>query len=269
MSDKSPPCIFCNNESGSEEHLWAAWMHRRVKLGPVRAQKGTAPNIIDEDPEQTINTVCHTCNNTWMSRLEEKNIPAIGDMLDNKPTSIDRGRQRLLNEWAVKTAMIMDSIKPNIGNESFYTREERTSMRESGMIPAKTQIWIGALTEQHLGAFGTDFTIVGGDGKTRVGTGIANTIAVSHFVVQVVTTHILPKYGALQFPNPTPKSGDWENMLIGVYPKAVKTVEWPPKIYFTNGGPRGIAYLMDRWRPVGGKVGKITNEGAMLLDSGE
>jgi len=36
-----PPCIFCNNESGSEEHLWAAWMHRLLKFGPIRVQEGT------------------------------------------------------------------------------------------------------------------------------------------------------------------------------------------------------------------------------------
>jgi hypothetical protein len=106
-----PLCIFCDNESGSEEHVWGAWIHRRVKFGPIRMQEGTGPELIDDDPERTINTVCHTCNNTWMSRLEEKNIPVIGNMLENKPTVIDAGRQRLLMEWAVKTAIVMDSIK--------------------------------------------------------------------------------------------------------------------------------------------------------------
>ncbi len=94
-----PPCIFCNNESGSEEHLWAAWMHRLLKFGPIRVQEGTGPETIDPDPEKTINTVCHTCNNTWMSQLEEKNIPSLRPMLQNQPTMIDPGRQRLLTEW--------------------------------------------------------------------------------------------------------------------------------------------------------------------------
>src|SRR5260370_3155867 len=170
-----PLCIFCDNESGSEEHLWGAWIHRRVKFGPIRMQEGTGPELIDDDPERTINTVCHTCNNTWMSRLEEKNIPAVGDMLENKPTVIDAGRQRLLMEWAVKTAIVMDSIKDRHGDEKFYTRDECVAMRLSQEIPKGSRMWIGALTESHLGAFGTDFTILGTD-RTRIGTGIANTI---------------------------------------------------------------------------------------------
>jgi len=35
-----------------------------------------------------------------------------------------------------------------------------------------------------------------------------------------------------------------------------KKIDWPPKISFTNGGPRGIAYLMNRWR-MGQKVEKV------------
>ena len=139
-----PPCIFCNSESGSEEHLWAAWMHRLLKFGPIRVQQGTGPETIDSDPEKTINTVCHTCNNTWMSQLEEKNIPSLRPMLQNQHTIIDLGRQRLLMEWGVKTAMVQDSIKPGIGNEKFYTVAERLDMRLTRKIPERTRIWIGA-----------------------------------------------------------------------------------------------------------------------------
>ena len=252
-----PVCIFCTNEAGSEEHLWGAWIHRRIKMGPIRAQEGSRPASINDNPEMTIDTVCHTCNNTWMSRLEAKNIPTVGAMLKNEPTAIDPGRQRVLTEWAVKTAMIMDSIKPRNGNENFYTREERVAMRERQELPSRTQIWIGALTEQHLGAFGTDFGIVGGDGETRVGIGISTTVVVGHFIVQVATTHILPQYANLYFPDLTSKPGDWANMLIELYPRSEKKIELPPKICFTNGGPKGIAYLMDRWR-IGVRVDRIT-----------
>jgi hypothetical protein len=254
------PCIFCDNESGSEEHLWAAWIHRRVKLGPIRAQVGTGPALIHNDPEQTINTVCHPCNNGWMSRLEEKNIPSVGDMLENKPTTIDPGRQRLLTEWAVKTAIVWDSIKERQGDEKFYTRGECVNMRLTRQIPERTRIWIGALTEPHLGGFTTDFTILGGDRKTRIGTGAASTIVVGHFAFQAVTTRIHAEYAAYDIPELSPKPGDWANMLIEAYPKKRKKLKWPPKVVFTNGGPLGIAYLMDRWHD-GQKVSKITKDG--------
>ncbi len=252
----NPACIFCDNESGSEEHLWPAWMHRLVKFGPIRVQEGSRPEVIEDDPEKKINTVCRKCNNTWMSQLEGKNIPSLKPMLQNIPITIDPGRQRLLTEWAVKTAMVQDSIKPRIDNENFYTRAERAATRLNHQIPDRTRIWIGALTEVHLGAFGTDFTIVGGDGKTRVGTGIVNTIVAGHFVVQVITERIVPEYAHLDIPAIQPRPGNWDDKLIEIYPKTQKKVEWPPKKPFTNGGSDGIAYLTYRWK-MGEKIEQI------------
>jgi hypothetical protein len=234
-------------------------MHRRKKFGPIRVKEGTEPELVDNNPERTIDTVCHTCNNTWMSRLEEKNIPALGDMLDNKHTAVDEGRQRLLAEWALKTAMVLDSIKSRHGDENFYTRDECRAMRISQEIPKETRIWVGALTEPHLGAFGTDFTILGGD-RARIGTGIANTIVAGHFAVQVVTTHMTPNSVSDGIREVQPNPGDWDNTLIQLRPKAHKTINWPPTIPFTNGGPQSIAFLMQRWRS-GEKVSKVTKDG--------
>lgn len=238
--------------------FWAAWVHRRVKFGPIRTQEVIEPELIDADPERKINTVCHPCNNTWMSRLEEKNIPVVGSMLMNTSTVIDTGRQRLFNEWAVKTAMVMDSIKEHHDYEKFYTRDECFAMRISWQIPKRTRIWIGALAESHLGAFGTDFTIRGGNGA-RIGMGTANTIIIGHFAVQVVTIHTTPEYAAYTLVDVQPKPGDWDNMVIQVEPRVQKQVNWPPKVVFTNGGRLSIALLMDRWRS-GEKVSKITKD---------
>ena len=241
----NPPCIFCDNESGSEEHLWPDWMHRFMKehginLVALRVQEGSEPETIENDLEKTINTVCHTCNNTWMSRIEDKNAPRLKIMLQNIPLTIDPGGMKILTEWAVKTAMVQDSIKPRIGNANFYTREERVAMRERLQIPARTRAWIGALNEFHLGSRGTDFTILANGEKTRIGTGCANTIYTGYFVVQVVTEHIS------------------DLRLIQIYPNAPKKVEWPTDP-FTNGGPNGIGHLLHRWCQ-GEKVSMVTKD---------
>ncbi len=52
----------------------------------------------------------------------------------------------------------------------------------------------------------------------------------------------------------------WDNMVVQLYPKVHKKANWPPKVSFTNGGPLGVAFLMDRWRG-GEKVSKITKDG--------
>jgi hypothetical protein len=191
-----------------------------------------------------------------MSQLEEKNIPSLRPMMQNQPTVLDRGRQRLLTEWAVKTAMVMESIKPRLGNKQFYTEAERVDMRRTRKIPDRTRIWMGALTEAHLGSFGTDLAIFANRGKTRIGTVIASTIVIGHFVIQVATQHTLQQFTAQNIADVQPRVGDWEDMLIELYPKTQKKLNWPPHISFTNGGPHGISYLMHRWR-MGQKVDQV------------
>lgn len=264
-----PPCIFCNNESGSEEHLWPDWVHRFIKANSIqlrglRVQEGTGPETIQDDLEITINTVCHTCNNTWMSRVEDKNRPRFLLMLQNKPITVDPGGMKIVAEWAVLRAIMQDSKKPSLGNDNFYTREERTAMRERLEIPARTRVWFGALDGFHLGSHGTDFTIEAvqtDGGKLRIGTGCANTIYMGYLIAQVVTEHLYPQYEAFGIAEVQPPPGISDSRLVQIYPKKreLKKFDWPTTP-FTNGGPNGVGYLLHRWRQ-GEKVSIVTKDG--------
>ena len=44
------------------------------------------------------------------------------------------------------------------------------------------------------------------------------------------------------------KGDDWDNKMTQIWPIQQSVVQWPPKVTITNGGPNGIAYLLDRWR---------------------
>ena len=248
-------CIFCDNRAGSLEHLWAAWMHRLIKFGPIRVQEGTRPEVIEEDPERTIGTVCSDCNNKWMSTLENSNKPALESMILNKPTMVDPGRLLRLIERGVKTAMVFDSTRLERQEDKFYRRVSCEAFKASRRVPARTRIWIGALCQPHLGLFGSDLSISSTDGRTQVGTASALTVIVGHFVMQVVTEHIFPQHVADYKDEVQPIPGISDHSLIQIYPKTPKKVSWPPTP-FTNGGPNGIGYLMARWK--GGKrVGLI------------
>ncbi len=61
--------------------------------------------------------------------------------------------------------------------------------------------------------------IFGGDHKTRIGTGIATTIIVGHFTIQVVTEGVLQEFAAQTIPDIQPRAGGWNNALIELYPK--------------------------------------------------
>ena len=189
-----------------------------------------------------------------MSDLEAENIPIIGSMLQDISTPLDGAQQKSVAAWSVKTAMVSDSMKGRNAPNRFYDRDECVNIRLTLQIPERTRIWIGRVDGMHLGDFGTDFTILSQD-KKRIGIGSVATIVAGHFITQVVTLHSVPEYkGHIEISR---KLGDWDNMLIPIWPIAKPTVQWPPKVSFTNGGPHGVAYLMDRWR-MGGQTDVIT-----------
>lgn len=240
-------CIFCDKEAGSKEHLWPAWMHRLFTFNSINTQEGNGPVVLAQHAEITINTVCHICNNGWMSQLEQKNVARLKPMLLNTPITLDQGGLKLLAKWTVKTAMVADSIKPRNNNEQFFTREERVAMRENGTIPKETKIWIGALTESHIGCHGTDFTIMINGGKKRIGTGSVCTIYAGHFVVQSVTQHVIRSYLIDHDFMVSPPPGICDARLVEVHPSSSTKVDWPPTP-FTDYGLTSIGNLMDRWR---------------------
>src|ERR1700756_463352 len=44
-------CLFCDNQSGSKEHLWPKWIHERKHFGPLRIQRGSSEKRIIPHPE--------------------------------------------------------------------------------------------------------------------------------------------------------------------------------------------------------------------------
>ena len=157
-----PPCIFCDHDSGSPEHLWPDWMHNTVKFAPINMQEADGPIITGQDPEQTITTVCHDCNTGWMCLIENKASTRLKPMLLNEPIEIDRGGMKLLTQWAVLRAMVFESIKPKSGNEQFFTREERIAFKANQTVPERTRVWVGACSRIPTSAITAPTTLSGG-----------------------------------------------------------------------------------------------------------
>ena len=127
----------------------------------------------------------------------------------------------------------------------FYAREECIALREHHQIPARTRVWVGALDEFPIGGHTSGFTIK--KDQARVGIGVVDTIYMGYFVCKVVTEHFLPDVQSEQISAMSPTPGISDSRLIQIHPSVLKKADWPP-IPFTNGGPNGIAFLMQRWR---------------------
>jgi hypothetical protein len=82
-------CIFCDNNSGSREHLWPLWIHERKDFEPLKSKRGDL-EILIPNPKLVVKAVCKKCNNGWMSDLEGVSIPLIGSMMQNVSIQLDR-----------------------------------------------------------------------------------------------------------------------------------------------------------------------------------
>jgi hypothetical protein len=251
------PCLFCDNNSGSREHLWPKWIHERIDFGPLKMDRYGKDQVIIPDPEITVKSVCGVCNNGWMSDLEAKNIPVIGSMLNDIAITLDRQQQTSVSQWVIKTAMMLDSTRPKAGSPRFYQKNQCVLLRENLTIPANTGIWIGRIETKHLLGLGTDYRTLRPDTlEPNIHSTIATFVA-GHFVAQAITQRLYPKFADTEMPELRPKEADWDSYLIRIWPIGRDSIMWPPKSSFTNGGPRGIAYLLDRWR-VGTEVDPTT-----------
>lgn len=195
-----------------------------------------------------------------MSALESENIPHMKPMILGSPLELNEDQQRLVAAWGVKTAMVSESMKGRKAPNRFYEKAECIALKESRTIPSNTLIWIGRVDEfNHLWDAGTDFTLLEPDGS-RLATASVATFVAGHFVIQILTVHpVAGHVGQIQVPC---KLGNWNDMLIPIWPIQQSTVSWPPKVSFTNGPPLGIAHLHDRWR-VGEKVAMVTKDGVV------
>jgi hypothetical protein len=191
-----------------------------------------------------------------MSRLEDANIPLIGSMMQNVSIQLDREQQQTVAAWLMKMAFLTDWTRIGGKAKRFYSRDEGATFANELTIPARTRIWIGHITSSHLSTDGHDLALLARADGTRLGTSTAVTLAVGHLAAQVVTDHLLLQYTKQDAPDSQPKSGPWMNKLIQIWPIEKDWVTWPPMASFTNGGPQGYGYLMNRWR-VGPQVDQV------------
>lgn len=246
-------CMFCSNSANSKEHIWPQWIHERKDFGPLNFTHGNKPTVAIPNPRVTGRAVCKKCNEGWMSlKLEVPTIPLVGNMMQGLTIVLHRDQQQTVAQWCVKMAFLSDWGRIEGRSKRFYTRDEALAFAADLTIPPRTRIWIGHLTTSHLMRDGHDFELL--HGPTQVGLASVVTLVVGHFVAQILTDHIQPEHANLNSDFAS-RPGPWEAKLFQIWPIEKEWITWPPRASFTNGGPEGIGYLLQRWR-----IGKRINQ---------
>ena len=239
-------CLFCDNEANSKEHLWSDWILQRLGTQPTRIKMGKAAAKVMDHSVVEVRCVCVPCNGGWMSTLEAENIPIIGCLMQDIATPLDAAQQTSLALWAVEKAMVLDAVNAkNRGH--FFTRDECEALRLHRKIPDKTVVQIGAYVRKGYSADGTivwlDFPNAPKAAKASV-----STFVIGHLVIQVVTVHHEPEHENARVERVKIKDGEWDKLLLTIWPVGTRPLAWPPQAIFSNKGSRSIATLQNRWR---------------------
>ena len=110
-------CVFCGTTPVTAEHAWPDWIDKEVPLrGPasvLHTPTQGAPYWRGQhirSRNTRVRRVCKTCNEGWMSELEEAVKPILRPMLNGIARTLNDGEQATLATWAVKTAWMLDFI---------------------------------------------------------------------------------------------------------------------------------------------------------------
>jgi hypothetical protein len=129
-------CLFCDRPDRArltDEHVWSEWFQKELialmgrfpSYGPGRETSPLGPTV----------PVCGTCNNRWMSVLENDAKPLIVDMWRH-PRLLQPPDQELLATWATKTAIVFDAI-----GEATIPRHFGHELRVSRRPSAGVWVW--------------------------------------------------------------------------------------------------------------------------------
>jgi len=140
-------CIFCGGFNLSKEHVWPDWTRKVLTENPSPAHHewhNTFSNkgkVVKESGMRTrqgstftkkLRVVCKTCNNGWMSRLENDTKPILLKLVQAEPTLLGRKQQTLVAQWIALKVMITEWNRPL---EAFIPKEDRRAFMDNLTIP--------------------------------------------------------------------------------------------------------------------------------------
>ena len=160
---KSPPrpqrtCIFCGGKGLTREHAFAEWLrpylrsaqpehyfgdHELLPTGTTSAVKKWSG-----DPHsRRLRVVCKTCNEGWMSKLQQTAKPYLVPLVDGQNCVLGETAQNVLAAWGAMSVMVSEHfVRPA---KRAISKEERQHLWLRGTPPETFKIWIGHYARHH------------------------------------------------------------------------------------------------------------------------
>lgn len=236
-------CLFCDKEAHSLEDAWPRWItdqFRRPEPAEVEAERNGVPlkPWRVRQPELTVRRVCRTCNNGWMSKLEERAKVVMQPMLSGQYVLLDQAAQALLAVWSVKTAMVLEALAP--AEQWVYSQIDRERFRTLGELPWRTSIWLAAVVSSS--SFLSTKNRHLGDGRLSAA---STTMAFACVAIQVLTLRPPHDVGPQTVITAEVRKGAWRDATVGIWPHKNDPAAWPPQAGLN--GELGLNLFADRF----------------------
>jgi hypothetical protein len=148
-----PPrtCIFCGKGSLTHEHVWADWLKRYIPkdmpeytslsaiVHPTHSELKRKKHSGDIQSRR-LRVVCQSCNNGWMSQLQERAKPYLLPLIAGEVTAFNVTGQKVLAAWITMFVMVAEHFD---GYKVATTMKQRRYFYLYREPPAFWKIWIG------------------------------------------------------------------------------------------------------------------------------
>lgn len=145
-------CLFCLNPANSKEHVWANWLRAYVPRTQINhietlveldvtGEEQVTPIRKSGDPRsRKLKIVCTTCNNGWMSQVQDKAKPYLVRLIAGEKCELPRQARSALARWAALFVTVQEQIHPDLASIS---AEDREWIRTRPTAPHNWSVWMG------------------------------------------------------------------------------------------------------------------------------
>ncbi len=194
--------------------------------------------------------VCESCNNIWMSELENNHLkPAIKDLLfDHYVATLTPKQIVPIAAFAFKTLVIANH--KSLTTQPFFTASQRTGFRLGLNIPDGVQVWM-ACRDCPAGKYRGFWKSMYGHGDKEFAYGF-DTYSVTwnfqNIVLQALATKWTNETRRETVPPISfPQEEYWSQASVPIWPPDGASLQWPPPFYI---GDNTIDGFTDRWNEI-------------------
>lgn len=149
-------CIFCEGTPLSKEHIYARWLHPYLPKSGEKNHSVLSMTLKNREGDEELSAklrsgdghegsarvVCQTCNNEWMSRLQEQAKPFLLPMVQGNSVRLFAKQVKTLAAWATMFCIVHESAKRD-ARYIASTDDDRRFLMDTCSPPPGWKIWIG------------------------------------------------------------------------------------------------------------------------------